>query len=56
MKQLTLRLPDDLYKEVKREADELGITMKDLILLILNSYCLSQGVLGLPQVSLSTVA
>ena len=56
MKQLTLRLPDDLYEEVKREAYELGISIKDLLILIINSYCLSQDVPGLPQVSLSKVA
>ena len=55
MKQITLRLPDELYEEVKREANELGISMKDLILLIINSYCLSQGVLGLPPISLLKV-
>lgn len=56
MKQLTLRLPDELYKQVRREAEQLGISMKDLILLILNSYCFSQDVPGLPPVLLSKVA
>ncbi|PWT29596.1 hypothetical protein DKZ27_11150 [Limosilactobacillus reuteri] len=56
MKQITLRLPDDLYEEVKREADQLGISIKDLILLMINSYCFSQDVPGLPPVFLSRVA
>lgn len=56
MKQLTLRLPDDLYEQIRREAEQLGISMKDLILLVLNSYCVSRGIPGLPPVFLSKVA
>ncbi len=51
-KQLTLRLSEELYQQLRREAERLHITKQDLLILILNSYCSYQGVRGLPQVSL----
>lgn len=36
--QTTIRLPADLKNQIQKEADEMGMPMKDLILFILHRY------------------
>lgn len=38
MKQLTLRLPDELYEQVRREAERKAMPISDLVNIILYSH------------------
>lgn len=37
-KQLTLRLSEELYQQLRREAERMGISVNALISIILNDY------------------
>lgn len=36
--QITIRLPAELKEQLQREADELGISFNELIMMIINDY------------------
>lgn len=38
MKQLTLRLPDELYEQIRREAERKAMPISDLVNIILYSH------------------
>ena len=36
--QTTIRLPEELLQQLKREADEKGFSFNELVLIVLNDY------------------